>query len=84
MSFLNEVLNKKVTFKFDDKRYYDIFYFRNTEDFISVKETLRQSVIRNKRSTLYGNVSEVVTTHSVPQVKSILENRQFRLYEVEK
>lgn len=84
MSFLSEVLNKKVTFKFDDDRHYDIFFFKNKDDFIFFKETLRQSVIRNERSTWYGNVSEVVTTHSLPKIKSILQNRQFRLYEVEK
>lgn len=71
MSFLEELLRKKITIPFNDEKHYDLFYFKNKKEFKKFKRCIENSVIRYKLSTWYGKLSDVMTVFPVPHVEKI-------------
>lgn len=68
MPFLDELLRKKISIPFNDEKHYDLFYFNNKNEFRKFKRSFENSIIRQKLSTWYGKLSDVVTIFPIPHV----------------
>lgn len=71
MAFLEELFCKKTTIPFNDEKHYDLFYFKHKNEFKKFKHSFENCIVRQKLSTWYGKLSDVVTVFPIPHFNKI-------------